>query len=113
GAGRGPRAARYAGRGRDGGARLRCGERLARGLRGGGRLARAPAGGAGPRASGPERGRSRTVPARRTARAARAAWNLYGRVRGLDEALARRPGPDRRVRGAACASTGDPPAARG
>src|SRR5712664_4519986 len=115
GAGRAPRAARYAGRGRDGGARLRCGERLARGLRGGGRLARAPAGGArgGARAFGPQWGRSRTVPARRTARAARAAWNLYGRVRGLDEALARRPGPDRSVRGAPCASTGDPPAARG
>src|SRR5207249_52446 len=47
------------------------------------------------------------------AHAARAAWNLYGRVRGLDETLARRPGPDRSVRGAACASTGDPPAARG
>src|SRR5437773_765485 len=35
------------------------------------------------------------------ARAARRAGDLHGRVRGLDEALARRAGPDRRVRGAA------------
>src|SRR5213592_1350292 len=91
----------HAAGGRGGDACLQCGERTAGRLRGGGRLARAPAGGAGPRASRPERGRSRPFPARRAACTARRAGDLHGRVRGLDERLARRAGPDRRVRGAA------------